>query len=209
MLPVEARLLFLQKFLSEGRRVASFAPSGRALARVACRGIDAARPQTIVELGAGTGAITEWALAHCHARSRLVAVEVDPDFVRVLRARCPRAVVVEGDAAQLPRHLEALGLARIDLLISGLGLPSLDAAVRGAVLEAYHRLATPGAWFSQLTVMPLVFWCFYRRLFREVRFDWALWNAPPAGVYHCRNLRPVVAHGGAAEARRFRKGERR
>jgi hypothetical protein len=53
------RLLFLRKFLLEGRRVASVAPSSRSLARAATRCIDRSRPQVIVDLGAGTGPVTE------------------------------------------------------------------------------------------------------------------------------------------------------
>jgi phosphatidylethanolamine/phosphatidyl-N-methylethanolamine N-methyltransferase len=187
-----SRGLFLRKFLRHGRRVASLAPSSRSLARVACRRVDPTRPQNIVELGAGTGAVTEMALSRSHPRSRLLAVELDRDFAGILRARCPGALVVEGDASLLASHLSAANFGRIDLLISGLALPSLPLHARTAILEAYRSFATLGTWFSQLTVMPLVFWRFYNRLFREVRFDWALWNKPPAGVYHCRGVRSLV-----------------
>jgi phosphatidylethanolamine/phosphatidyl-N-methylethanolamine N-methyltransferase len=145
-----------------------------------------------VELGAGTGAVTEMALARSHPRSRLLAVELDRDFAVLLRARCPGALVVEGDASLLASHLRAANFGRVDLLISGLALPSLPLQARTAILEAYSSFATLGAWFSQLTIMPLVFWRFYNRLFREVRFEWTLWNMPPAGVYHCRGLRSLV-----------------
>ena len=184
-----SRLLFLQKFLREGRRVASVAPSSQTLARAACRYVDPRQPQSIVELGAGTGAVTASALERCHPWSRLLAIEVDMDFVSILRASCPRALVIHGDAEHLDAHLSWAGFERIDVVISGLALPSLTAQARDAVLDCYHRRATPTAWFSQLTVMPLLFWPFYNRLFHEVRFEWALWNAPPGGVYHCRGLR--------------------
>jgi phospholipid N-methyltransferase len=140
----------------------------------------------IVELGAGTGSVTECALDRCHPRSRLLAIELDAEFASILRTRCPRAIVLEGNALDVSRHLADAGVHRVDLMISGLALPSLDAQTRQAVLDSFRALAAPGAWFSQLTVMPLVFLRFYRRLCREVRFQWALWNAPPAGVYHCR-----------------------
>jgi phospholipid N-methyltransferase len=187
-----SRGLFLKKFLRHGRMVASLAPSSRSLAQAACRGVDPARPQNIVELGAGTGAVTEMALARSHPRSRLLAVELDRDFAVILRARCPGALVVEGDASLLAPHLRDANFGRVDLLISGLALPSLPLQARTAILEAYRSFATLGAWFSQLTVMPFVFWRFYNRLFREVRFDWTLWNTPPGGVYHCRGVRSLV-----------------
>lgn len=192
---VDSRGLFFRKFLRHGRKVASLAPSGPSLARAACRGVDPTRPQNIVELGAGTGAVTDIALERCHPRSRLLAVELDAEFAEILRACCPRALVVQGDAVLLASHLRTAHFSRVDLLISGLALPSLSLERRTAVLETYRRYATLGAWFSQLTVMPLVFWRFYNRLFREVRFDWAFWNVPPAGVYHCRSVRSLRRGG--------------
>jgi phospholipid N-methyltransferase len=185
------RGLFLRKFLRHGRRVASLAPSSRSLARTACRGVDLTRVQNIIELGAGTGAVTEMVLARSHPRSRLLAIELDADFADILRARCPTAVIVQGDASLLA----STNFGRVDLLISGLALPSLPLQTRTAILEVYRGFATLGAWFSQLTVMPLVFWRFYNRLFREVRFDWAIWNVPPAGVYHCRGVRSLGRSG--------------
>jgi len=106
-----------------------------------------------------------------------------------------RGMLSFGVAGGLASHLRATNFGRVDLLISGLALPSLPLQTRTAILEAYRGFATLGAWFSQLTVMPLVFWRFYNRLSREVRFDWALWNMPPAGVYHCRGVRSLPRSG--------------
>lgn len=80
-----APLLFLRKFLRHGTRVASFAPSSRFLARAMCRHVSRDMPQTIVELGAGTGAVTKVAAEMMHAESRLIAVELDADFAAILR----------------------------------------------------------------------------------------------------------------------------
>jgi len=181
--------LYLRKFARHGTRVASFAPSSRGLARAMCRHVDPARPQTIVELGAGTGPVTVVAAERLHPDSRLVAVELDDDFADVLARRCPRATVVRGDVRDLARHLDALGVGRVDVLLNGLPTPSLPRDVNRAVLDAFAARATAGAAFSQLTVMPLVYWPTYRRLFEHVAFDFVAANLPPGGVYHCRGLR--------------------
>lgn len=184
------RWLFLQQFLREGRRVASVTPSSRALARALARDVDPAREQTIVELGAGTGTVSQQVCARMHARSRLVAIERNRELFGVLRRRVPGAVL--GDVAELAAILDRCGVERIDLMLSGLPVPSLPRGVNAAVLE--RLAAEPDARFSQLTVMPWVYRHLYRRLFTEVEFRLVAANLPPGGVYHCRGLRTDFRH---------------
>lgn len=185
-------LLFLRKFLRHGRRVASFAPSSRPLATMMCRHVSPDRPQTIVELGAGTGAVTAVSAARMHPDSRLIAVEIDRHFCQVLRRRCPRAEVIAADVADLPRRLDALGVERFDLLLNGLPTPSLPRSLNRVVLDTFRERG-PDALFCQLTVMPWVYKPTYERLFTDVRFQLVMRNVPPGGVYFCRGLRPDYA----------------
>lgn len=177
--------LHLRKLLRQGRAVAALMPSGKALARACCHYIDPDAPQVIVELGAGTGAITRQAAARMHPHSRLIAIERDPDFADMLRTSLPRAEVVQGSAESMASLLAARAVGHVDVLLNGLPMPSLPPPARTAVIEAIAAL--PGdPRVAQITVMPWVFQRFYRRFYREVAFEPAWRNLPPAGVYHCR-----------------------
>jgi phosphatidylethanolamine/phosphatidyl-N-methylethanolamine N-methyltransferase len=187
------KFLFLQKFLRYGTRIASVAPSSRRLARALCRHIDPLHPQTILELGAGTGAVTTVAIERMHPESTLLAVELDPDFAHILRRRCPQAHIIEADAAVTCQRLNTLGIGRVDLVISGLPVPSLPRSVNQQIFGCVKQVAHEST-FSQLTVMPWVYLGLYRRLFHEVTFVPVWWNIPSGGVYHCRRLRHNFAH---------------
>lgn len=180
--------LHFRKWLRHGRSVAALTPSGRALAVASCGRIDRERPQVIVELGAGTGAVTRAAATRMHPDSRLIAIEQDPDFARMLDASVPAAEVVCGAAEDFAAILDARGVTAVDVVLNGLPTPSLPAAVRDRI---YRDLSSmPGRpWVSQITVMPWVFQRFYRGFFEEVSFEPAWANLPPGGVYHCRGLR--------------------
>lgn len=182
-------LLFLRKFLREGTRVASVAPSSRSLGRAMSSQIDPHRPQTIVELGAGSGAVTRIAAGQMHPQSRLIAVEVDPEFHRVLAADVPAAEAVLADVRELPAQLAARGVQQVDLVLDCLPTPSLPRAINAAVFDWLASLAPTPA-FSQMTVMPWVYRPLYQRLFQHVEFELVLANMPPGGVYHCADLRP-------------------
>jgi len=180
--------LFLKKFIKGGKSVASFAPSSKSLASETARHVRADTPQTIVELGAGTGAITVIAASRMHPESRLISVEIDADFCRILKHRCPNVEVLNCDVRDLDDKLDSLGIDQFDLLLNGLPTPSLPPAVNRAVLDVYARRGQ-GAYFSQLTVMPWVYKAMYVRLFADVHFKLVPANLPPGGVYHCRELR--------------------
>jgi phospholipid N-methyltransferase len=185
-------MLFVRKFLRHGDRVASIAPSSRFLSAAFCRSIDPTRPQTILELGAGTGAVTKAALQRMHPRSRLIAVEIDPTFVEHLKSACPRAHVLCSDVRHIDRHLREMNIDRIDVVLNGLPTPSLPLEINRAVFDCINRVGKDAV-CSQLTVMPLVYKGLYCRLFEEVAFHLVIANLPPGGVYVCRGLKPDYA----------------
>jgi phospholipid N-methyltransferase len=181
--------LWLRKFARHGTSIASFAPSSRFLARMICKGIDYDRAKVIVELGAGTGPVTKELLRHAKPGTRVVVVELDPDFCQRLRAKFPNADIVEGDAAHMDELLRERGIDKVDHVISGLPLPSFPPELRDSIISSAVRSLAPGGSFRQLTVMPLVYWKMYKRYFASVRFKMVPLNLPPAGVYVCHGAK--------------------
>lgn len=186
--PKPDRLLFLKKFLRHGLQVASIVPSSRLLSAALAEKVDGSRPQTIVDVGAGTGAVTDVVLQQMHPESRLLAVELDPQFGAILSDRCPRAEIIVGDVRYLGQQLAERGVTKIDLLISGLALPCIPRAATLGMFKTFAELGRD-AWFTQLTLVPFVYRSMYDRLFHEVDFHFVPQNLPPGGAYHCRRLR--------------------
>lgn len=180
-------VLFVKKFLRHGTRVASVAPSSRRMAAELSRYIDPTRPQVVVELGAGTGAVTRRIVERKHPDSRVIAVELDPDFAARLRAAVPAgAEVLVADVTDMAGHMARLGISRVDVVVSGLPTPSLPAPVVEGVMGFVRRYAAD-AWFSQLTEFPwAVYGKFYRQHFGHVEYRRVPVNIPPGGAYHCR-----------------------
>ena len=110
--------LFLGKFLKQGTAIASLAPSSPWLSRTTVRNIDWERAGVIVELGAGTG--PDHAGAGRAGRGpgcRVVVLERDPDFSRLLRERFdgrPDFDVIEGDVRDLAGILADRGIGQAD-----------------------------------------------------------------------------------------------
>jgi phospholipid N-methyltransferase len=182
--------LVFRKFLTQGKHIATPAPSGRFLVKEMLRGIDFDTAKVIVELGAGTGPITESLLKRVKPHTRLLIVEIEADFCERLRKRFPNAEIIHGDAAQMDTLLAERGIKGVDHVVSGLPLPSIPHEVRKAIMASAARSMGPDGVLRQLTVMPWVYWNLYRNYFDEVSFKLVPLNLPPAGVYLCKGFKP-------------------
>ena len=113
---------FIRTWIEKPLTLGAVTPSGRALARTMAAYVDPSRPGPIIELGPGTGPVTEALVAQGIDPSRLVLVEFDPTFCRLLRTRYPAATVVQGDAYGLQRLLAGLLQQPAAGVVSGLPL---------------------------------------------------------------------------------------
>ena len=184
--------LFLGKFFKHGTAIASLAPSSRWLSQTTVRNIPWDRSRVLVELGAGTGPITRVLGEKARPECRVVVLERDPDFARLLHQRfdrLPNFDVVEGDVRDLTTILGDRGISRVDHVISGLPVPSFPRDLQRDLFRAVKEVLAPDGTYNQITEMPWVYWRFYKRFFHEVRFAFEPRNFPPAGAYFCRGVK--------------------
>jgi phosphatidylethanolamine/phosphatidyl-N-methylethanolamine N-methyltransferase len=142
---------FIRSWLERPLSTGAVAPSGKVLARAMARYVDPNSDGPVVELGPGTGPVTEALLAAGIAPSRLVLVEFNPAFCRILRARYPAATVVQGDAYSLQRLLETLLIQPAAAVVSSLPLVTKPIKQRLRLLRDAFDLMVPGAPFVQFT----------------------------------------------------------
>ena len=174
---------FIRSWLEKPLSTGAVTPSGRVLARTMARYVDANTGGPVVELGPGTGPVTEALIAEGIAPERLVLVEFNPTFCQLLRARFPSATVVLGDAYGLRRLLGGLLQQPAAAIVSGLPLFTKPVRMRLRLLRDALELLRPGAPFVQFTyaVVPPI----PKRLV-GVRAEASerIWkNMPPARVW--------------------------
>ena len=185
-------LLFLSKFLRHGTRIASVWPSSRSLSKATIQRVDFNTAKVIVELGAGTGPITDEVIKRLQGHTTFLAIERDADFARVLERRFSahkNVEIVLADVRDLDTILKSRGITHVDAFVSGLPTPSLPPAVRRRMLVSVRKYLQPHGVFSNITEIPFIYWNYYKKFFHEVNFDFVVRNMPPGGVYHCRAMR--------------------
>ena len=179
---------FLKSWAGKPLQIGSVTPSSRVLSRAMAAQVDPAGSSPILEIGPGTGPITQALVEHGIDEARLVLVEYDPDFCALLRARFPRAKVIQGDAYALAKTLEGVLPTKAAAIVCGLPLLTKPEPVRIDLLAQAFMLTQPNAPFVQFTyglISPIPL--------RKAFFTWKasprIWlNVPPARVWAYRQL---------------------
>jgi phosphatidylethanolamine/phosphatidyl-N-methylethanolamine N-methyltransferase len=138
--------LWLQKPLC----IAAANPSSARLADAVARCIDLARPGPILELGAGTGSLTQGLVRAGCSPERIIALEREPALVAMLRRELPTLAVIEGDATRIGEYL-AGSVERPAAVVSSLPIKWFSVEAQNAVVRPCLDLLGPGGRFLEVT----------------------------------------------------------
>jgi phospholipid N-methyltransferase len=180
-------LLFVTNFIKHPKMVGTIAVSSPALVRRLLKGIDWHRIRCVVELGPGVGTITRAVLDAMTPSSRLLAVEMNGDFVRELRRGLPdpRLAVLEGSAADLLDHMTGNRLAGADLVISGIPFSTMTPRDRDQTLDAVAKSLNTNGVFVVYQYSNHVHDALQAR-FDSVERELEWRNLVPVKVFRCR-----------------------
>jgi phospholipid N-methyltransferase len=182
---VEA-LLFAKNFFLHPYMLGSVVPSSRYLVNQVLAPIDWEQADVIVEYGPGVGTFTSEILRRMRRDARLIAIEMNPDFVRFLgeSLQDSRLHVEHGSASDVQRVLEKLGLSQASYIISGIPLGSMPKALQAEIASKSRDALAPGGKFLvyQFTsrVLPVL-----QLTFQHVRRAVEPRNLPPAQLFTC------------------------
>ena len=150
-LRLDDEVRFLRSWIEKPLHMGAVMPSSKLLARTMAQYVDVNSKGPVIELGPGTGAITNALLEHGVDQKRLVLVEYNPGFCALLRDRYPQAKVVQGDAYALRDSLGDLLDAPASAVVSGLPLVTKPMLTRLKLIRDAFLALAPGAPFVQFT----------------------------------------------------------
>jgi phosphatidylethanolamine/phosphatidyl-N-methylethanolamine N-methyltransferase len=195
--------LFLKESFHKIRVTASVLPSSRFLTTAMLDQVNFRKVRNLVELGSGTGVITQEILRRMTPDSRLFALEINPNFVRYLRTCChdPRLTVLHVDASDLLHELAVHNAGMVDVVISSLGLTGMTSEHRTRIVRQAEACLAPAGIMMQFQYVTSLAPVpdlpnrqlrrfqegeFLRRYFPSVSTKPVFLNLPPALVFTCR-----------------------
>ncbi len=140
---------FLRGLVNDPKGVSAPTPSSPALARAIAAEVDLSREGLVIELGPGTGVVTEALLARGLPADRLIAIELEPNFARLMRRRFPSVMLYQRDAVRFEQCIEP-GVS-VAAVVSGLPLLNFAPPVRQSLLQRALACQDGGGCFIQLS----------------------------------------------------------
>ncbi|MCW1841645.1 class I SAM-dependent methyltransferase [Prosthecomicrobium hirschii] len=174
---------FLKSWLDKPLQVGAVAPSGPALAKAMARFVDPALAGSVVELGPGTGVVTKALVERGVTPDRIVSIEYDGEFCKLLRNRFPGIQFIHGDAYQMRQAVEGLAETPLSAVVSSLPLFTRPLPQRLKLLDDCLSLLAPGAPFIQFSYALVPPVPPGAGNFVIERTNWVVMNLPPARVW--------------------------
>jgi phosphatidylethanolamine/phosphatidyl-N-methylethanolamine N-methyltransferase len=139
---------FFFGWLRNPRSVGAVFPSSPSVGKLLVTGI---RPGArVIELGGGTGTVTQAILDAGVDRDDLLVLEKDATFAKFLTRRFPGVKIINADAVTLDRYADELP-GPIDFVVSGLPLLLFSAEEKAQLLEHVFKVLAPTGRFHQFT----------------------------------------------------------
>ena len=185
-------LSFMKEVIRANKSTGAIAPSGRQLADAVTDMARVDQAKVIVEYGPGTGVFTEAIVAKMRPDAHFIALEVNEEFVKVTRERCPGVAVYHDCAQNARKYLEEAGFDGCDTIVSGLPWTRFDDALQDEILEATYDVLVPGGRFVTFAYSVSPYVPSGRKFFRqklvarfgEIRRSEHIWkNFPPCVVF--------------------------
>lgn len=185
---------FLAALVRSPLKIGALMPSSRALARAMAAQIDLSTPGMIIELGAGTGAVTYALVEAGIPPERLLVIEREPSLFTILHQQFPQLNVMRADVIELDEVLRERGITEINCIVSSLPLLTMPRGIRSQIETRMCAAIASGGHIIQFTYgakspISRERWRSYRIWGKRKKT--VMTNVPPAHVWVFRRDRRV------------------
>jgi phosphatidylethanolamine/phosphatidyl-N-methylethanolamine N-methyltransferase len=168
-----ATCLFVVEAVFRPHQIGAILPSSQKLSAAMARWLPRDGDSYALELGPGTGSVTEALINRGLREDRLIAIEKSPKMADLLRARFPRAIIITGDAFQLDVLLKqhAPQVNGVGTVFCSLPLRNFRARVADDLAKKVRSLLLPGG--------------------RLIQYTYRIASGPPKAAEH---FRPILSN---------------
>lgn len=180
-------LLWIQ-LLKEIKVTGAVAFSSGTLVKRMLKTVNFSAAEIIIELGAGSGCITELLAKKINPSTQLLVFEVNEVFCKMLRQKftAPNIHIINDSAENLEKHLYHItGSIKADFVISSLPFSIIDESTRNKIINTIKHVLDPHSVYIQYGYNKRKYNEMLNR-FQTVKTSFVLGNLPPAYIFNCR-----------------------
>jgi phosphatidylethanolamine/phosphatidyl-N-methylethanolamine N-methyltransferase len=142
----------------------------------------------VIELGAGTGAISQGLLESGLPPEALMMIELDESLYDYLRNRYPGVRVIHGDATRLVEIVAEQDIEHVSTVVSGLPMVNMPFDFQRAIVGQSCEALGEGGFMLQYTYSPIRPIPAKKLGVKAELVKFVLRNVPPATVWRFRPL---------------------
>jgi phosphatidylethanolamine/phosphatidyl-N-methylethanolamine N-methyltransferase len=178
----EENLLFFKQLMKNPRSLGAVAPSSYKLADFICQHVPV-DDNFIVEVGAGTGRLTQALLKSGLDPSHLAIVELDKDMCAFLKKNFPQVKVIQGNACELDTLLPLSWQGRVGTIISGIPMRNVSLDHHKLMVTSFLKVLKESGNILQFSYGPLSPLSVKKLGLKKKRLGHILLNIPPATIW--------------------------
>ena len=174
-------LIFFHEIIKNPAAIGAIYPSSNRLAHQLAKQVPLPVEGYVLELGAGTGVVTQALINRGIPRNKITVVERSPALVKLLRKQFPDLCIIEGDAIHLTQLLSEKA-NQITTIVSSLPLRSLPPASADKIGQEIDKILAPAGRLIQYTYSFRSYMPHFSGHAKKIYSQWVWINIPPALV---------------------------
>lgn len=175
--------VFFKEWLRSPKAMGSIIPSSAVLAKAIALEVARRDDEYVVELGGGTGSISQGLLDAGIPRDKLVIIEYADDLYNYLKSNFPGCRVIQADATKLADVLKSEKINKVGTVISGLPMVGMPDDFRQAIVNSGFASMPKGGFMLQYSYSPLCPVPAKELNIRAKLVRYVVRNVPPAAVW--------------------------
>ena len=195
MMSSKENVIFFKSLLKSPLKTGAFFPSSKNLAHSISIFVDIpGEDEYVVELGAGTGRVTEAILSRGVPEAKLIVFEMQPSLVKFLKKKFPYTTVIEGNVADMMKLLPQQVIGKVSTVVSGIPMVNLRFHEQQAIVKSCKDVMKEDGALLQFTYRPGSPLPSNRLGLRQHYLGHVLMNMPPAAIWQYTNTKSTQTY---------------
>ncbi len=178
----EIMSLFFKKWFKNPFRMGSVVASSSSVGNNFAKQIDLSKPGYIVEVGAGTGTVTQALIDSGIPANRIICFEIESDFCDLLKEKFKGIQVENDDIVNLKK---IVSIDQINCIVSTLPFLSLQKSKARQIMDLFADLVKDDIQYLQMAYSPFFHIQLRKSGLQAKKCAYVLKNFPPAYIYNC------------------------